>query len=72
MNRRDTGVNGHITCIEPDPVDMIKDLDEKLENFELIARPIQDVPLTQLQANDVVFIDSNHVVRSGSEVNYCS
>jgi hypothetical protein len=55
------------------PVDMIKDLDEKLENFELIARPIQDVPLkyfTQLQANDVVFIDSNHVVRSGSEVNY--
>jgi hypothetical protein len=25
---------------------------------------------TQLQANDVVFIDSNHVVRSGSEVNY--
>jgi predicted O-methyltransferase YrrM len=73
MNRQDTGVNGHITCIEPDPVDMIKNLDEKLENFELIARPIQDVPLkyfTQLQANDVVFIDSNHVVRSGSEVNY--
>ena len=73
MNRQDTGVNGHITCIEPDPVDMIKNLDEKLENFALIARPIQDVPLkyfTQLQANDVVFIDSNHVVRSGSEVNY--
>jgi hypothetical protein len=31
------------------------------------------VPLeyfTQLQPNDIVFIDSNHVVRSGSEVNY--
>jgi Methyltransferase domain len=73
MNRQDTGLNGQITCIEPDPVNMIKNLDEKLENFELIARPIQDVPLkyfTQLQANDVVFIDSNHVVRSGSEVNY--
>jgi hypothetical protein len=72
MNRRDTGVNGHITCIEyrtrSGRYD-IKDLDEKLENFELIARPIQDAPLTQLQANDVVFIDSNHVVRSGSEVN---
>ncbi len=26
MNRRDTGLNGHITCIEPDPIDMIKDL----------------------------------------------
>jgi hypothetical protein len=73
MNQRDNAVNGQITCIEPDPVDMIKDLDQKLQNFELIARPIQDVPLkyfTQLQANDVVFIDSNHVVRSGSEVNY--
>jgi Methyltransferase domain len=73
MNRRDTGVNGHITCIEPDPVHMIKNLDEKLENFELFARPIQDVPLnyfTQLEANDIVFIDSNHIVRSGSEVNY--
>jgi len=52
---------------------MIKSLNEKSENFELIAQPIQDVPLkyfTQLQANDIVFIDSNHVVRSGSEVNY--
>jgi predicted O-methyltransferase YrrM len=73
MNRRDTGVNGHITCIEPDPIDMIKNLGENSENFELITRPIQDVPLdyfTQLHANDIVFIDSNHVVRSGSEVNF--
>ena len=73
MNRRDTGVNGHITCIEPDPIDMIKNLDETSENFELIARPIHDVPLDyfrQLHANDIVFIDSNHAVRPGSEVNF--
>jgi hypothetical protein len=73
MNRRDTGVNGHITCIEPDPIDMIKNLAENSENFELIARLIQDVPrkyFTQLQANDIVIIDSNHVVRSGSGVNF--
>jgi Methyltransferase domain len=73
MNRRDTVVNAHITCIEPDPIDMIKNLGENSENFELITRPIQDVPLdyfTQLHANDIVFIDSNHVVRSGSEVNF--
>jgi hypothetical protein len=73
MNRRDTGVNSHITCIEPHPIAMIKNLDENSENFELIARPIQGVPLkyfTQLQANDIIFIDSNHVVRSGSEVNF--
>jgi Methyltransferase domain len=71
MNRRDAGVNGHITCIESDPIDMIKNINS--ENFELIARPIQDVPLEyfkQLNVNDIVFIDSNHVVRSGSEVNF--
>jgi predicted O-methyltransferase YrrM len=66
MNRRNIGVNGHITCIEPDPIDMIKELDKNSENFELIAQPIQHVPLkyfTQLQPNDIVFIDSNHAVR---------
>jgi hypothetical protein len=71
MNRRDGRVDGRITCIEPDPVNLIKD--GKLENFELIARPIQGVPLeffTQLQANDIVFIDSDHVVKSGGEVTY--
>ena len=69
MNRRDTGVNGHITCIEPSPIGLIKNLD----NVKLITRPIQEVPLEyfrQLGVNDIVFIDSNHVVRSGSEVNY--
>jgi len=73
MSGGDLGVNGHITCIEPDPIDMIKELDKDSENFELIARPIQQVPLkyfTRLQPNDIVFIDSNHAVRSGSEVNY--
>jgi Methyltransferase domain len=73
MNRRDTGVDSRITCIEPHPIDMIKNLDESSDNVELIARPIQEVPLeyfTQLRANDIVFIDTNHVVRSGSEVNY--
>jgi hypothetical protein len=73
MNRRDAGINGHITCIEPAPIDMIKNLDDSSKHFELVARPIQDVPLkyfTQLQANDIVSIDSNHVVKPGGEVNY--
>jgi hypothetical protein len=72
MNRRDTGVNGHITCIEPHPIDMIKNIDESSDNVELIARPIHEVPLNyfkQLRANEIVSIDPNHVVRSGSEVN---
>jgi hypothetical protein len=73
MNRKDTGVSGHILCIEAHPVDMIKHIAKTTDNVELIARPIQAVPLEyfrQLQPNDIVFIDSNHVVRSGSEVNF--
>jgi hypothetical protein len=73
MNRQETGASGHITCIEPYPIDMIKHMSSTADNVELIDRPIQDVPLDyfrQLRPNDIVSIDSNHVVRSGSEVNY--
>lgn len=73
MNRQETGASGHITCIEPYPIDMIRHMSSTADNVELIDRPIQDVPLDyfrKLRPNDIVSIDSNHVVRSGSEVNY--
>jgi hypothetical protein len=73
MNQRETGVDGRITCIEPYPIDMVKEIAATSDTVELIARPIQEVPrdiFTQLRPNDVVSIDSCHVVRSGSEVNY--
>lgn len=69
LNQQETGVDGVITSIEPNPIDLIK----KMPNVELITRPIHEVPLEHfatLQPNDIVFIDSSHVVRSGSEVNY--
>ena len=56
MNRRDGGCAGLITSIEPNPIDLIKEMD----NVELIAQPIQEVPLEHfaaLQANDIVFIE---------------
>jgi hypothetical protein len=62
-----------MTCIEPHTIDLVKEIDQNSDSLELIARPIQEVPLeyfTKLQADDIVFIDSNHVVRTGSEVNY--
>jgi len=73
MNRQETGVGGRITCIEPYPIDMVRRLAATTDTVELIDRPIQDVPLEyfrQLRPNDIVSIDSNHVVRTGSEVNY--
>ena len=40
---------------------------------DLIATPIQDVPLstfTDLEANDILFIDSTHVLKTGGDVQY--
>jgi hypothetical protein len=51
------------------------DVIERSDNVELIARPIQEVTLeyfTQLRANDIVSIDSNHVVRWQQSQLHCS
>ena len=57
------------TAIEPYPNDVIRAGVAGLTR--LIATPVQDVPLSMfeaLEANDVLFIDSSHVVTIGSDV----
>ncbi len=42
-------------------------------DFRLLAQPVQAVPLdefTRLEANDMLFIDSTHVSKIGSDVNH--
>jgi len=59
-----------IQCIEPYPRDFLRD---PAYGLELIESKVQDVPLSffeSLQANDVLFIDSSHVAKTGSDVNY--
>lgn len=66
-NRRD-GFPCAITCVEPYPRDPLRKMD-----VTLIDRPVQTVPLdtfATLQENDILFIDSSHAVRVGSDVNY--
>lgn len=64
----------HFTFIEPDPVRLLAlatDYDKM--SYELVARKVQDVPLgsfDRLQPNDFLFIDSSHVTKAGSDVNY--
>jgi hypothetical protein len=64
-----------ITCIEPYP-DRLHTLlrsgdDSKVR---LIDRQVQDVPLAEivdgLSRNDILFIDSTHVLKTGSDVHY--
>ncbi len=60
-----------LTCVEPYPAEYLKkDLGI---SCRLIIKKVQELPLDtfqQLQANDVLFIDSSHVSKIGSDVNY--
>lgn len=59
-----------VVCIEPYP-DRLLALLQPGDNVEVIASPVQDVPLslfTSLEASDILFIDSTHVAKAGSDV----
>jgi len=68
----DSGLD--LTFIDPS-LDSLKDLlDERsAPNSSLINSPVQDVGLDvfeRLEANDILFVDSGHVSKTGSDVNY--
>ncbi len=62
------------TFIEPQPAllrALLKEGDE--ERTSLLAQPLQEVEsgiFTELQANDILFIDSSHVAKIDSDVNH--
>ena len=61
--------NGTLTCIEPNP----ERLNGNRSNIELIQKPVEEIDVdffSQLQANDILFIDSSHTVKFGSDVCY--
>jgi hypothetical protein len=61
----------HTVCIEPFPSRYLKDLSER-GVIELITKRAQDVDIdvfTDVGSGDLVFIDSTHTVKAGSEVN---
>lgn len=69
-------MDGSLQCtfIEPYPErlhSLLRDGDEK--RVRIIEAPVQTVPIEefhQLQAGDILFIDSSHVAKVGSDVNY--
>jgi hypothetical protein len=69
MNRNQAGEMYSI--IDPFPGEFVRN--QHPEHCELIQKPAEDVALdffTSLKKNDILFIDSSHVVRTGGEVNY--
>lgn len=74
IDERHLGGRAEFTFIEPHP----ERLDEVLrpgdrERCRIIRRPVQELPpetFDALEANDVLFIDSSHVAKIGSDVHY--
>ncbi|MBN1435948.1 MAG: class I SAM-dependent methyltransferase [Sedimentisphaerales bacterium] len=61
----------HLTSVEPYPKPILKTGFKGLD--ELIIKKAEDVDMSlfeQLGENDIFFIDSSHIVRPGSDVNY--
>lgn len=61
----------HCSFIEPYPDLLLKLINAYESNIELIANKVQDVDLSlfdTLQENDVLFIDSSHVLKTGSDL----
>jgi Methyltransferase domain len=63
--------NPGLVCIDPSPQDFLRHNFPGLDS--LIERKVQDVDFdffSQLNSNDILFIDSSHAVKIGGDVNY--
>ena len=71
VNRRFVARSIDFTCIDPYPRAFLNG--EVVGISRLIAREVQQVPLDEfrrLRAGDILFIDSSHVAKTGSDVNF--
>jgi Methyltransferase domain len=63
-----------LTLIDPFPENLKQLLGNRgTSNARLLRVPVQDVPretFEQLEENDILFLDSSHVSKTGSDVNY--
>jgi len=67
------GGRTHFVFIEPDPERLRKLVPAAELEGRLVARPVQDVPLSvfeELRSGDILLIDSSHVVKAGSDVQH--
>lgn len=73
-NELHLGHSVSFTFVEPYP-DRLRSLlrGDDAARCQILEAPVQDVPLAtfeELEANDILFVDSSHVSKFGSDVNY--
>ena len=71
VNEQETGQKCDFTAIEPYPGKVLESGFPGLTR--LLKKPVQDVDLSEFSAlgqNDILFIDSSHVLKAGSDVQY--
>jgi hypothetical protein len=73
-SKRFFGRSIRFTFIEPDPQRLISLMrEEDRSACEIVARPVQDVDIgcfSDLDKNDILFVDSSHVSKIGSDLNH--
>lgn len=76
MNFIENSQKSQLISIEPYPQDFLKDfanLSKDFLEFSLLTQKVESVDLSvfeSLQTNDILFVDSSHVFKSGSDVEF--
>ena len=74
LQNESENINTIFTAIEPYPMDfLLNDGGQLLGLHKLIPEFLQNIPLSffeELESGDILFIDSTHVSKIGSDVNY--
>ena len=71
-NEHHLGGSMAVTAIEPHP-ELLREVLRPGDPVEVVALPVQDVPMERwgaLEAGDVLFVDSSHVLKTGSDVHH--
>jgi predicted O-methyltransferase YrrM len=72
MNRREQGIESKLVCVEPHPRPALVRMTQR-NGIELVPRKVQAIEPELLQTlgkGDILFIDSSHMVKLNSDVNY--
>ena len=76
MNFRENSQKSQLISIEPYPQDFLKDfanVSKDFLEFSLLTQKVEAVDLSvfeSLQTNDILFVESSHVFKSGSDVEF--